>query len=337
MDLSIIIPFAGEYPQILYTVASIHEELRDRGIEYQIICIDNDCPEWRSQLEINAAPESDAFVNQIDVKENRSRSNIALSAVAKHEPWLQVLTYSERLSHWQAKNVGVKATDSDYLWFCDAHCVVQRGQLYRMFDFYRHNYHTLGGIIHFANSYKLLEGHGLGYKLVDEMDEKGFLGYTLSRNWSKRVGVIEVPCASSCGMMLSREIVNDLKNDQTGDLWPQRYSYSGGEHFMNFAPVVMGYKHWLWLHGFLRHQGDKRDYHYTHWGMAWNRAAAVYVWGGEDMLIRYVETGGGVRPDKQKEMITQVVEHCQPWRDKVKDRTVVDIQEWVSKWLKEDE
>ena len=47
-DLSIIIPFAGEYPQVLFTVQSIAESLHGK-IDFEIIVVDNYCKELETQ------------------------------------------------------------------------------------------------------------------------------------------------------------------------------------------------------------------------------------------------------------------------------------------------
>jgi hypothetical protein len=42
--LSVIVPFVNEWPQLVFTLGSIAEELRDR-VNFEIIAIDNWCKE----------------------------------------------------------------------------------------------------------------------------------------------------------------------------------------------------------------------------------------------------------------------------------------------------
>jgi glycosyltransferase involved in cell wall biosynthesis len=47
-ELSVIIPFCNEYPQILFTIQSIAQELRDR-VDFEIIAVNNYCDEVEKQ------------------------------------------------------------------------------------------------------------------------------------------------------------------------------------------------------------------------------------------------------------------------------------------------
>ena len=47
-DLSVIIPFVNEYPQVMFTIRNIAEELRDR-VDFEIIAVNNYCDEVKAQ------------------------------------------------------------------------------------------------------------------------------------------------------------------------------------------------------------------------------------------------------------------------------------------------
>ena len=305
MDLSIIIPYAGEYPSLFFTVASIHEELRDRGIEFEVIAIDNHCPELEAQGH----------------KDRRSRKG--LDAAAGIHSWLKSLEYSERLSHWQAKNVGVRASTGRVLWFCDSHCLAPRNALWKMFQFFRDNHKQLNGTLHLANTYKLLEKRPDMYKLREELD-RGFIGYSLTP-YQHRDAPYEAPCASSCGMMMTRSLWEELGG------WPQRFAYSGGEHFINFVLATLGKKKWMFTGGFLRHHGAPRDYHYTYEGLVWNQCAAMYMVGGRELAEKYIRHKQG-REKVLQAILTDVLLCCGQQRASIKKKQVVDIYDWAGQW-----
>jgi glycosyltransferase involved in cell wall biosynthesis len=321
MDLSVVIPFAGEYPLALTTVASVYEELRDRGIEFEVIAVDNDCPEWRAQLQKNASPEGGALVNQVS-GDGRSRSREALEAAAKSHSWLKVVEYTERLSHWQAKNVGVRASSGKYLWFCDAHVIVPRDNLWEMLSWFHFENHGRGSV-HFADTYKLLEAKPNQYKLKNELD-KGFIGYALS-GWHPKPDPYEVPAASSCGMLTTRALWDRLGG------WPQKHSYSGGEHFWNFVLATLGEPKYLWTRGFLRHHGAPRDYHWTLDGYIWNQCAAMYMIGGQALALKYIDHRKG-RPEALAGILSDVLSECFEQRQAIKKQQTISIEEWVKQW-----
>ena len=78
------------YPQVILTVRSLIEEFRDR-IDFEILAIDNWCPDMNTQ----------------EKKPDRSGEVIA-GSVRANAPYLKYLIYADKLSHWNAKNVGIK-------------------------------------------------------------------------------------------------------------------------------------------------------------------------------------------------------------------------------------
>ena len=47
-DLSIIIPYANEYPMVIFTIRALIEELKHK-IDFEVIAIDNYCDELEQQ------------------------------------------------------------------------------------------------------------------------------------------------------------------------------------------------------------------------------------------------------------------------------------------------
>ncbi|MEW6265759.1 MAG: hypothetical protein AB1641_22020 [Thermodesulfobacteriota bacterium] len=328
MHLSVIIPYAGEHPHVIHTIASVHHELDGRDIDYEIIAVDNHCPEFEAQGRLCPKVIEKGFRCQklMDQGYVDRRSRESVDAAAGLHPWLKSLDYTERLCHWQAKNVGVRASSGHLLWFCDAHCAVPRGVLWDMFRYYWLNHDRLDGSLHLANTYKLLEAKPNPYKLVNRLDQ-GFIGYALTR-WTYSVtpdGVIEVPAASTCGMMTTRALWDSLGG------WPQKYAYGGGENFWNFVLATMGKKKWLWTRGFLRHQGEPRDYHYTGDGLVWNRCAAMLMVGGQALAERYIRHCPG-DPATLRAILEDVLSSCSLQRAQIAARQTIGINDWIKEW-----
>lgn len=105
VELSVIVPFVGEYPQVAFTAQSVLNELRGK-VDFELIMIDNWCKEVEAQ-------------NRVQDKGSNYMKSIALI-----NPEMKVLSYDKKLSHWQSKNLGVANSTGKFLWFCDAHCVV---------------------------------------------------------------------------------------------------------------------------------------------------------------------------------------------------------------------
>ena len=125
MKLSIIVPFVNEYPQVMFTIQSIAQSLIGR-LDFEILAIDNWCEEVSLQI-VDGKPRE------------RDKGGDAVAACDRYNPWLRFLKYEDTLSHWQAKNLGVKESTGDVLWFCDSHCIVSRDLVFDMFNYYINN------------------------------------------------------------------------------------------------------------------------------------------------------------------------------------------------------
>ena len=106
--LSVIIPFVAESPQLFFTVQSLRHELE--GIDHEIILIYN----------------ATALTNESDHPE----INCSLYIQKKQPSDVRLLKFSERQSHWQAKNIGMEQAKGDILFFIDAHCLIYPGSLH---------------------------------------------------------------------------------------------------------------------------------------------------------------------------------------------------------------
>ena len=309
--LSIIIPFAQEHPQTAFTVQAIYCVLRDR-CDFEIIVIDNHCLELQCQLDIKG--------------EKRDNGGDYLSSLAnEYRPWLKYLSYSEKLSHWQAKNMGVINSDGEFLWFIDAHCVPSQGSLRKMLSYYQAHHEQLHGTLHMPISY-MLERPGLEliYKLVVDA-KRGSVGYAFTR-YKEADQPYQVPCMSTCGMMMSRQIYNEIHG------WPTELGiYGGGEHYLNFVLATLGYTVNIMPVHPVYHYAAPRGYHWNYNDYHRNRCIATYMFGGEKWAYRYIKNIKG--GDDVKEAIYSTVvgsKQCIGHRDHIKMKQMISIEYWLS-------
>ena len=266
--LSVIIPYAQEHPQIAFTVQSIYCELRDK-CDFEIIVIDNHCDELQAQLDKKG--------------ELRDRGGEYMKSLAGgSRPWLKYLAYDTKLSHWQAKNLGVASSDGEFLWFVDSHCVPSCGSLIEMFDYYKDHHRELNGTLHMPLAYMLeAPGRELIYKLVTN-PKHGVVHYSFTK-YRQPAAPYQVPCMSTCGMMMSREIYDTLGG------WPAELGiYGGGEHFINFTMAVLGKTINIYPCKPLYHYAAPRGYHWNYIDYHRNRCIATFMFGGEEWARRYI-------------------------------------------------
>lgn len=306
--LSIIIPFCNEWPQVIWTVKGLAEELRDR-VDFEIITVNNFCDEVKAQGKVE------------------DKAGAYLKNVAQGNSWLKAIDYTEKLSHWNAKRVGVEASVGDILFFCDAHCVISRDSLYKMYDLYRSSSKALMGTIHLPLTYQIMEWRSLIYALTSNY-EMGELHYRFA-SYRLNTRPYEVPCMSTCGMMITRKLY-----DYVGG-WPKELGiYGGGENFINFTLSVLGLKKWIMPVPPLYHHGDKRGYAATYTDSLRNRSIASYLYGGGIWLERMLRHSRG--RDNVKSIIAEdVIEKCKPQRGLIKKRQQLSVKEWIERWENE--
>lgn len=308
-ELSVIIPFVNEYPQVLFTIQSIAQELRGR-VDFEIIVINNYCEE----------------VKRSGIAEDNGYN--AVLASEKLNSWLKVLHYKDKLSHWNAKNLGVENSSGEFLWFCDAHCIISRDSLYNMFAYYRDTYGEINGTLHLPLTYKLLESRRLIYKLVYNK-EAGEVHYSFTPYGADRTEVDKfyyrtVPCMSTCGMMITRQLYEDLGG------WPKELGiYGGGENFLNFSLAVIGKTVNVFHADPLFHHGEARGYSYTYDDYSRNRILATYLFGGKNLATTYSLNRKG---DKGvlKSILEDVLVTCKEHRELIKKQQITDIRDWIS-------
>ena len=343
--LSIIVPFVNEYPQVMFTLRNLGEELRDRA-DFEVIAINNYCPEVERQSRAQTAIEIEqimqhlsktgyknynllkAYMNQTLAAFEDDKGGNSVKACERGHGWLRYLEYKDKLSHWNAKRVGCEKATGDYFLFVDAHCIVSRDSIYDMFTWYVDNEDEINGTLHMPLTYKILEWHRLIYKLVVNMDKSNrpaevtysFTGFRPNEM------PYEVPCMSTCGMMMSRKIY-----DAVGG-WPSELGiYGGGEHFMNYTLSVLGYRKFIAPGAWCCHHGEKRGYHWNYDDNIRNRILATYMFGGEEVASRFVSVAKG-RPETLKRMLQDIMIKGKKQREHIKSQQRMHIDEWISKW-----
>lgn len=342
-ELSIIIPFASEYPAVLFTVQSIAITLIGK-IDFEIIVVDNDCPElqqqWKVAREKTAAQltsiaRKNNFITESDIDQEvetlrcmtgRDKSSQALKASAGGNPWLRYMKFDKYLSHWECKRLACQKAKADTFLFIDAHCVPSNG-IAEMFDAYNNRYRNISSF-HMPLTYKILEWHRLIYKMVveDHFYRYSFTSFPGVQDCGDVP--VEVPCMSTCGMMISREVY-----DRVGG-WPKNMgAYGGGENFMNYALAVTGHKKYIYPSVTLHHHGEKRDYHSTYDGTLFNRLLGHYLFGGQEALENLAGVSKG-NSDVLKAMVDDILSTIDyvNHRQIIKENTVVPLADWCADW-----
>ena len=335
-DLSIIIPFVGEYPQVLFTIQSVAQSLLDTSIDFEIIAVDNYCDQAKQQLDNiiqgqiktyqrkALEPEDIIEIHKAVPSLYWNKSGEAIKACAKGNSWLKYINYDYRLSHWQCKRVGVEESTGKILLFLDAHVVPSARAIRDMFSIFsnsKFDYYKRG-TMHLPLTYKILEWRKLIYKF--SLENKYFYGYKFT-GFREEERPYEVPCMSTCGMMISRYIYDKIGG------WPDTLGiYGGGENFMNYTLSVCGYKKFIYPDGTLFHHGEKRDYHYEYSDMVYNRALAHYLFGGMTLMKNYLSVTRG-RENVLEDIGHFAVKNGYLQRSKIVEIQKTDIEEWANK------
>ncbi len=304
-ELTVVVPFVNEWPQIIWTIRSLAEELIDR-VDFEIIAVNN-------------------YVDR-EIKKPEDKGAKHMHNVARGHKWLRVLDYKEKLSHWNAKREAIKNSSSDFLFFSDGHCIPARDAVYKAFSLYRSSHKALHGTLHLPLTYQIMEWHKLIYKLVTDA-RIGKVHYSFSSYRDSEVPY-EVPCMSTCGMFATRKLYEDL-----GGLPELLGIYGGGENFINFVAATLGYKKWIMPGGALYHHGDRRGYAWHYTDFIKNRMVANYLFGGKVWLDLMVGSARGHKKVLQS-IRDLVIKECGAQREMLKGKQKISIEDWILQWIK---
>ena len=316
-DLSIIVGFVNEYPQIVFTLRAIAESIGD-ALNFEIIAVDNWCEEVSVQ---NRSP--DEGHDRLNDKGELQQSRVA--GAAKRLPWLRYLRYDEKLSHWNCKRVGVAAADSDTFLYMDAHVIPARDAIAEQFKWYN-EFVGRDHVVHLPWTYQILDDRFQTYKLIDER-AVGNVTYTLTGYDKAAAEPYEVPCMSACGLMMSRTVL-----DRLGGWPPELGIYGGGEHFVNFVGAVLGVKKFIKPGRGFFHLGMKRGYHWNWSDYQRNRGIASYLYGGEEYLRRHLDHKYGDKETVKAVIAEGIVGPCAAHRQWVLDHQTEEIDSWLDRW-----
>lgn len=317
--LSVIIPYAQEGANTIFTCRAVHEELQD--IPHEIIAIDNMCDELKEQLSKKGeSPDRYHEHNSKDGTKNESH----IKSMAKINKWLKYMQFTSSLSHWKCKNHAIQNTDADIFMFVDAHCLPSKNSILGMYAEYVRRMETGPLTMHLPLTYHILEDRRLVYNLSADLDN-GFVGYTFA-GARRQETVYEIPCMSSCGSMISRET-----HGRMFGAWSDLYSYGGGENIMNYVTSIQGIPHFIYNKGTLFHHGCDRGYHWTWLGFHYNRAAAMYLIGGRDFLEKYIHSlKGNMRV--LNTVMEDVLKNNSERRASIKELQTISIEDYVRRW-----
>ena len=139
-EVSVIIPFCNEGQNIVFTAQSVNEEL-DGFCKYEIILIDNqsdwhiDCSVKNERMPLMNGKErpypirSRAF---FQAPPGSKRDGSIISTMFFRKGIMKYLQYDVKQGHWNAKNHGIRNSKGKYLFFLDAHCIMNRDGLRHM-------------------------------------------------------------------------------------------------------------------------------------------------------------------------------------------------------------
>jgi len=329
MKLSVIIPYCNEYPQVLFTVQNIANELHSQDkFDWEIVTIDNYCDQVAEQpiRKVNC----DQCGHEYCITRTEDKGGRKLGSYSRIHPWLIATEYREKLSHWQAKNHGVNSSTGDLLLFVDAHCSIYPGIIQKMVEIYEEYEQAINGSLHLPIQYMLDRFYGgrLIYKPVCNID-KGMYHYSFTR-YRPALIPYTVPAMSTCGMMISRDVYDRLGG------WPTELGiYGGGENFVNYTMAVLGMNKYILPGMALIHYADKRGYSFNASDYVRNRLIATYMFGGEKLLERYKPHCKG-RPAVKDKMCADILEKCREHRKLIESQQVIDVADWFTSYKQQE-
>lgn len=297
MKLSVIIVFANEWPQVVFTIRSIAEELFGR-VDFEIIAVDNFCRELEQQ----------------GVKQDRASEHI--KSMSRFNPWLKYEVYKEKLSHWNAKRVGAQKASGEILLFIDAHCIPGRDSLVQAFFMYEKLHSQIDGTLHLPLTYHILEPRKLIYKeIIDKTI--GDYHYSFLELPKDAPLLMPVPAMSTCGMFITRKLYNYI-----GGFPTELGIYGGGENFINYALAVAGKNKCVYTKGVLHHHADKRGYRFNEPDRVRNRILATYIVFGKRIARSFAESRKEIKPVLREIFYNDVIGKAKAHRELVKQITV---------------
>jgi len=311
-------------PQVAFTVNGLFNELRDK-CDFEIVLINNTPGDLAHKEPEHHELNGPMYFEKL-IAEGRA-------------PHLVHIDYPDKLSHWNAKRVGLKRARGKFIFFCDAHVLISPGALHGMWEYYKDHWQEMNGSIHLPWSY-LNDGpdRRLEYCLVTNTN-KGIIHYT-SKSYKGGTQPYAVPCMSTCGMMIERSLL-----DKVGP-WPTEFGiYGGGENYFNFVQAVLGMQPWIWPSYPFWHYAAPRGYSWNWYDWHRNRMIATYLVGGAGFAKKWatwladeIKNGDAMGRQGNPQIAMKIyrsVVHCgtlMTERARIFEDSVMTIEEWVGNW-----
>jgi len=341
-EVSVIMPFCNEAQNVVFTTQALIEELNG-FCKYEIILIDN-MSDWYIQCSVK-----NEFMPLMEGKERpypiRSRAffmgppgskrdGSIINTMFFRKGIVKYLQYDVKQGHWNAKNHGIRNSKGKYLFFLDAHCIMNRDGLRSMIQFLRDNENEkIGGVHAYINymldsrslEYRVQRDKFFGYQFCTHQQEEYFENGKRKLRWPTKP--YKVCVMSTCGMLSPRTVIADL-----GGWNPEFGIYCGGEGYMNFKQSTCGYHHWIQPKAKCWHWAEKRGYQYWHKDFVRNEMIAAFINGGEKALQFCVDGRGGNAG--LHELADDVREKCLDEHEYIKSRQIESLEEYFNRWEK---
>lgn len=342
MELSVIIPFCNEVPQVVFTIQSIIEEL-EGFCDYEILAVDNMSSDYlrcttdvtltgekKKTITVGDKPLSYPLRQRAYFQNHKGQINTWFFRTKK----VRYLQYDKKQGHWNAKNHGIENSTGKFIFFVDAHCIMKRDSLRHMVEFLRNPpEEKIGGVHAYINymldskslEYMPQRGKMFGYKFCTHQSEEYFEDGIRKLRFPTKP--YKVCVMSTCGMMCPRTVIDEL-----GGWHPEFGIYCGGEGYMNYKQSTCGYHHWIHPKAWCWHWADKRGYTWNHPDYVRNEQIAAYVCGGHKALQFCIDGRGDNEPINA--IARDVVEKCTAEREFIKSRQVETLDEYWDRWEK---
>ena len=340
-EVSVIIPFANEGQNVIFTTQALIGELQG-FCKFEIILIDNqsdwfiNCSIDNERLALHKGNPQKYTIRSrafFQGPPNSKRDGSIISTWFFRKGIVKYLQYDEKQSHWCAKTYGVNHSKGRFLFFVDAHCIMEPGSLRHMVEFLRNPPEEKVGGVHAYINY-ILDSRSLEYR--PQKDK--YFGYAFcsaqteaymengKRKIRRRQEPYKVCVMSTCSMMSPRTVFHEL-----GPWHPEFGSYCGGEGYINFKHSTCGFHHWIHPKAICWHFAEKRGYSWAHSDYVRNEQIAAYVNGGERALQFCIDGRGGSPALCQ--IADGVREKCKEEHEYIKSRQVEPLEDYFDRWV----
>lgn len=300
-QLSIVIPYCYEYPDLYYTIRAVMIQLEGK-LEYEIILVDNN----------------------IEEKERHTKN---LEKIFKDDNRFKFIHYSNKLSHSNSLRVGIDKAEADIIFQLDAHVLFEDEAIISMYnDYTKRDINTC--------SMNLLQDMKLRKNNHEWIFAPNF-NFDSDNAWYgwKYLDIEEfnishpfrAPACSACGLMVSKHLIkNILKN------YPKEIgNYYGEEQFFAFSMAVLG-KNILYYPKKLYHFSLTKYYAPRKRDIMNNTAIGIFIATGERHLKNFLFSQKiKHKKDMRKEIINaeENIKH----RQHIEKQQVWDLDEWLIK------